>query len=70
MTLRIWDTESALYRDATQADLDELQAIRVAYGRIQARFSEDRAVLVAELTRIRSKAGMANEASPVIETRE
>jgi hypothetical protein len=66
MPLRIFDIEAGDYRDATQADLDELQAIRTAYGRIQSRFAEDRAVLVAELKAIRSRAGLPNEVTEVV----
>lgn len=68
MALRIFDTATSNYRDATQADIDELQAIRTAYGRLQARYGEDRALLVAEIAGIRSRAGMANDGPTLVET--
>lgn len=58
MALRIFDTETMDYREATQVDIDILEATRAAYGRIQGRFAEDRAILLEELRTIRSKAGM------------
>lgn len=67
MPLRIFDTQTCDYRDATQMDIDELMAIRVAYGRIQGRFTEDRAVLLTELRRIRSEAGKPNDGPLMVE---
>lgn len=61
MALRIFDPTTMEYRECTQLDLDELQAIRAAYGRILARFQEDRANLIEEIKGIRSKAGMPND---------
>lgn len=61
MALRYYDVTTDAYRDMTQADADELMAIRTAYGRIQARFSEDRGMLLEELRTIRSRAGMPND---------
>lgn len=61
MALRIWDTASAEYRDVTQADIDELQEIAAAYGRIQTRFTEDRAMLVKTIMAVRSRAGVPND---------
>lgn len=61
MALRIFDTETADYRDCTQTDIDELMAVRVAYGRLQTRYQEDRAVLLEEIRTIRSRAGKPND---------
>jgi hypothetical protein len=61
MALRYYDINTNDYRDCTQADLDELLEIRKAYGRIQARFQEDRAQLLVDLKAIRSRAGMPND---------
>jgi endonuclease/exonuclease/phosphatase family metal-dependent hydrolase len=55
--LRIYSIITDEYRDATQADLDQLQAVERAYGRLRARIDEDHAQLQAELKLIRSKAG-------------
>lgn len=61
MALMLWDPTTMLLRPATQADLDELQATRAAYGRLLARFQEDRAMLVEEIKAIRSRVGMPND---------
>lgn len=67
MALRYFDVETAEYRDCQQADLDQLMAIRTAYGRIQSRFAEDRATLVETMRAIRSKAGQPNEVRRVFD---
>lgn len=56
--LRIYDVNTDAYRDATQADIDQLQAVANAYGRLRNRINEDHAVLQNELKAIRSKAGL------------
>ena len=61
MALRYTDPETLEVREPTQADLDQLMAIRVAYGRIQARFAEDRALLIQQCQDIRSRAGRPND---------
>lgn len=61
MALRYYDVTTDAYRDMTQADADELMAIRTAYGRIQARFLADCGALLEELKAIRSRAGMPND---------
>jgi hypothetical protein len=61
MALRYTDPETLEVREPTQADLDQLMAIRVAYGRIQARFADDRLMLVEECRIIRSRAGRPND---------
>lgn len=61
MSLRIWDTSTMAYRDATQLDIDELQLMATAYGRIQGRFTADRAQLVKDIEAARSKAGKPND---------
>lgn len=61
MPLRVWDTSTFEYRDATQLDIDELELTAAAYGRIQSRFTEDRAQLVNSIAAARSKAGKPND---------
>ncbi len=61
MALTVWDVERAETREATQNDLDELMAVRSAYGRIQATFAQDRAQLLEDIKAIRSRAGMPND---------
>ena len=56
--LRIYDVHTDAYRDATQVDLDQLQAVSQAYGRLRDRIAEDHAQLQVELKTIRSKAGL------------
>lgn len=57
-TLRIYDLFHDEYRDATQVDLDMLQATANAYGRLRGRIAEDHEQLQTELKLIRSKAGV------------
>lgn len=61
MPLKYFDPETFETREPTQADIDQLQAIRVAYGRIQSRFAEDRSLLLQECALIRSRAGLPND---------
>lgn len=61
MPLRVWDTSTLEYRDATQLDIDELELTAAAYARIQSRFTEDRAQLVNSIATARSKAGKPND---------
>lgn len=56
--LRIYDIHLDDFRDATQVDLDQLQTVANAYGRLRDRIAEDHAALQEELKKIRSKAGV------------
>jgi hypothetical protein len=57
-TLRIYDITTDAYRDATQVDLDQLQTVANAYGRLRDTIAEHHATLMAEVKAIRSKAGV------------
>lgn len=61
MALTVWDTTTLEKREATQLDIDELEAVRKRYGLILARFQQDRAELMEEIKGIRSRAGMPND---------
>lgn len=61
MALRIFDPTTMDYREANQVDIEELCLVRAAYGRIMARFQEDRAQLLAEIKGLRSRSGMPND---------
>jgi hypothetical protein len=57
-TLRIYDIHEDAFRDATQVDLDQLQVVANAYGRLRDTIAEQHAKLQQELREIRSKAGV------------
>lgn len=61
MAVMVWDTTRMERRVATQHDIDELELIRSAYARILARFQEDRGLLLEDIKKLRSKAGMPND---------
>lgn len=61
MPITIWDTTTMERRPATQLDIDELELIRSAYARILARFQEDRGLLIEDVKKLRSRAGMPND---------
>lgn len=61
MGVMVWDTTRMERRVATQQDIDELELIRSAYARILARFQEDRGMLLEDIKKLRSKAGMPND---------
>jgi hypothetical protein len=59
--LRIYDIVQDDYRDATQVDLDCLQAVQNAYGRLRRTLDQDHATLLAEIKSIRERAGQPND---------
>lgn len=56
MALRLYDIAAGETRDLTQADLDELLALRASHGRIMSFLMEERARLMNEITDARAKA--------------
>lgn len=61
MALRIYDISIDAYRDVTQLDLDEYQAVANAYGLIQQAIQTHHAQLRVEIAKIRSRAGAPND---------
>lgn len=61
MPVMTWDTTTMERRVATQQDVDELELVRTAYARILARFQEDRQMLIEDVKKLRSRAGMPND---------
>lgn len=57
-TLRIYDVHTDEYRDATQVDLDQMQAVVNAYWRLRASIAQDHEQLQRELREIKSRAGV------------
>lgn len=56
MTLRYFDPQTGETRDLTQADLDELLAVRASHGRIMTFLADERARLLNEIGDARSRA--------------
>lgn len=59
--LRIYDIVQDDYRDATQVDLDCLQAVQNGWGRLRRMMDQEHAKLQAEIKTIRERAGHPND---------
>lgn len=58
---RIYDITKDDYREATQVDLDCLQAVANAYGRLRQTVDQHHAKLMAEIKTIHERAGKPND---------
>ena len=55
MALTLYDITSGETRDLTQADLDELLAVRASHGRLMSFLSDERTRLLTEIQAVRTK---------------